>query len=190
MVGVKHLCGSKPMSGQLQWPMFKVNEGLRWLFIRKPLHSWWTPSANPYKHSGSSYTPFSSHPQGLGLKVITHWDPFPTISNQTLWRHIWMLTHKRWCVTEMHTNTYTLYVHKQVFKKAQFDLWTSVSLERSILTIRLGWLFVFLSLPADKSPHTTIGLWHTLNTFETNWAFKHTASRNNYASWFQKVVLD
>lgn len=44
MVGVKHLYGSKPRSGQLQWPMFKVNGGLRWLFISRLLLLCWTPS--------------------------------------------------------------------------------------------------------------------------------------------------
>lgn len=50
MVGVKHLCGSKPRSGQQQWPMFKVNGGLRWLFISRLLHLCWTPSANHHPH--------------------------------------------------------------------------------------------------------------------------------------------
>lgn len=43
MVGVKHLYGSKPRSGQLQWPTFKVNGGLRWLFISRLLLLCWTP---------------------------------------------------------------------------------------------------------------------------------------------------
>lgn len=43
MVGVKHLYGSKPRSGQLQWPMFKVNGGLRWCFISRLLLLCWTP---------------------------------------------------------------------------------------------------------------------------------------------------
>lgn len=58
MVGVKHLCGSKPRSGQLQRPMFKVNGGLRWLFISRLLHPRWTPSANRHQPSSSSL-PFS-----------------------------------------------------------------------------------------------------------------------------------
>lgn len=43
--GVQHLCGSKPRSGQLQWPMFKVNGGLRWLFISRLLLLCRTPLA-------------------------------------------------------------------------------------------------------------------------------------------------
>ncbi len=58
MVGVKHLCGSKPRSGQLQWPMFKVNGGLRWLFISRLLHPCWTPSANRHQPSSSSLSLF------------------------------------------------------------------------------------------------------------------------------------
>lgn len=54
MMGVKHLCGSKPRSGQLQWPMFKVNGGLRWLFVSGLLQSCWTPSANRHLPSSSS----------------------------------------------------------------------------------------------------------------------------------------
>lgn len=54
MVGVKHLCGSKPRSGQLQWPMFKVNGGLRWLFISRLFRPCWTPLANSHRPSSSS----------------------------------------------------------------------------------------------------------------------------------------
>lgn len=76
MVGVKHLCGSKPRSGQLQWPMFKVNGSLRWLFISRLLHPCWTPSANRHQPSSSSRSLFSLHPQGPVLKMPVHWDPF------------------------------------------------------------------------------------------------------------------
>lgn len=116
MVGVKHLCGSKPMSGQLQWPMFKVNEGLRWLFIRNPLHSWWTASASPYKHSWSSYTPFSFHPQGLGQKVITHWDPFSTVRNQTL-ADTFECSHTSDSVQQTHTHKHLYPLCTQAVKK-------------------------------------------------------------------------
>lgn len=55
MVGVKHLYGSKPRSGQLQWPMFKVNGGLRWLFISRLLLLCWTPPPQqPQPFSSSS----------------------------------------------------------------------------------------------------------------------------------------
>lgn len=54
MTGVRHLCGSKPRSGQLQWPMFKVNRGLRWLFISRLLHPCWTLSANSHQPSSPS----------------------------------------------------------------------------------------------------------------------------------------
>lgn len=54
MAGVRHLRGSKPRSGQLQWPMFKVNGGLRWLFISRLLHPCWTLSANSHQPSSSS----------------------------------------------------------------------------------------------------------------------------------------
>lgn len=64
MVGVKHLCGSKPRSGQLQWPMFKVNGGLRWLFISRLLHPCWTPSANRHRPSSSSLSLFLSPSTG------------------------------------------------------------------------------------------------------------------------------
>lgn len=63
-VGVKHLCGSKPRSGQLQWPMFKVNGGLRWLFISRLLRPCWTPSAN--RHGASSSSPSLPLPLSTG----------------------------------------------------------------------------------------------------------------------------
>lgn len=94
MVGVKHLCGSKPRSGQLQWPMFKVNGGLRWLFISRLLHPCWTPSANRHQPSSSSLSPFLPlRPQGPVLKMPVHWDPFCAVCNPT--QHMRTRTHAR-----------------------------------------------------------------------------------------------
>ena len=79
MAGVNHLCGSKPRSGQLQCPMFKVNGGLRWLFISRLLHPCWTPSANHHQPLSSSLSPL--RPQGPVLKMPVHWDPFCAMCN-------------------------------------------------------------------------------------------------------------
>lgn len=75
MVGVKHLYGSKPRSGQLQWPMFKVNGGLRWPFISRLLHPCWTQSANRHQPSSSSPSLLLLCPQGPVLKMPVHRDP-------------------------------------------------------------------------------------------------------------------
>lgn len=83
MVGVKHLCGSKPRSGQLLWPMFKVNGGLRWLFISRLPHHCWTPLAKLSPTLIIFLFLFSLHPQGPALKLHVHWDPFCTVSNCT-----------------------------------------------------------------------------------------------------------
>lgn len=77
-VGVKHLGGSKPRSGQLQWPMFKVNGGLRWLFISRLLLPCWTSiGRQPPTLLIIIFLPFARTLRGdLVLKVPVHWDPF------------------------------------------------------------------------------------------------------------------
>lgn len=92
MVGVKHLGGSKPRSGQLQWPMFKVNGGLRWLFISRLLHPCWTPSANRHRPSSSSLSLFLYPSTGTYLKNTC---PLGSILCLCACRHIHMLTHRR-----------------------------------------------------------------------------------------------
>lgn len=84
IAGVKHLCGSKPRSGQLQRPMFKVNGGLRWLFISRLLHSCWTPSATAINPHHPLAPPFSRLcPRGPVPKIPVHRDQFCAVRNPT-----------------------------------------------------------------------------------------------------------
>lgn len=99
MVGVKHLCGSKPRSGQLQRPMFKVNGGLRWLFISRLLHPRWTPSANRHQPSSSSSLLFS-----LSIHRDRSWTRLSTgihfilcVTPPSTFSHIHTLTHRGVC---------------------------------------------------------------------------------------------
>lgn len=97
MVGVKHLCGSKPRSGQLQRPMFKVNGGLRWLFISRLLHPRWTPSANRHQPSSSSL-PFSLsvHRDRSWTRLSTGIHFILCVTPPSTFSHIRTLT--QWCL--------------------------------------------------------------------------------------------
>lgn len=95
MEGVKHFCGSKPRSGQLQWPMFKVNGGLRWLFISRLLYPCWIPSANRHQPSSSFSFLLSLSTGTCPENDCVHWDPFfgPCVTPPSACRGAHMLTH-------------------------------------------------------------------------------------------------
>ncbi|CAL8299665.1 unnamed protein product [Boreogadus saida] len=83
VAGVKHLCGSKPRSGQQQWPMFKVNGGLRWLFISRLLQPYRNPTATNSSSVPSSSTPSLSTAPSLSLSLYRSLSLFTSNSHSS-----------------------------------------------------------------------------------------------------------
>lgn len=101
MVGVKHLYGSKPRSGQLQWPMFKVNGGLRWLFISRLLLLCWTPSPQQTPSlliillppTSSVYRDLSCKSLSTGMHIV------PRVIPPSACGRIHVVTHPHSCIS-------------------------------------------------------------------------------------------
>lgn len=112
-VGVKHLYGSKPRSGQLQWPMFKVNGGLRWLFISRLLLLCWTPPPPqpptlliiflPYTFSVYRDLPCKSLSTGIHIVLC--------VIPPSACGHVHMVTHRHLCISRHDKRVKPLHPH-------------------------------------------------------------------------------
>lgn len=128
--GVQHLCGSKPRSGQLQWPMFKVNGGLRWLFISRLLLLCRTPLAQQPLIFFIVFLSSTLSPEGPVQNKAVHWDPFWAVCNpsQCIWTHIhatlWHFCRHNTYVKSPHPHTIPL---KGLFWPLNYCLWRAAS---------------------------------------------------------------
>lgn len=128
----------------------------------------WTPSANHHQPSSSSLLLFSlSVHRDLSWKCSSTGIQFVSrITPPSAYRHVHMLTHRRLCISRCTGSTHTLTPSTHTHSYPKSLRWPlNWCLSREQHPDHPKSVFVFLSPPADKRPHTTTGLWHTPNIF-------------------------